>query len=445
MGSSVTEIRLVPSRLGSYFRVSRRDCTAAAQLVGGGIGLGSGVFLDATNLDRAAELLSAAERANLEVVLDPMAVELSSPGGWQRARIRELPWARGQLQTPDLFSDRMVRTICKTIADRTVEANVTGVLAPTHYLETMPSDWLGVDERLAVELRHALDDAGGRHVAVYYPLVLNLTQTGPGAAKMYLRDFLSRIANEGAIDGLTLRVHRFGVRFSSPTKIHQYIDLARALHSVGLPIIGERTGTLGVALMAFGAIGAVESGLTVSETCDLSGVLSRRTRKQEGASGRRVYLHELGAFLSVERAEAFLKDGPLRNYHVCHAECCKRASGMIEEPLRHFVHRRAMEVDELSRAPNDIRMDLAIRRLAHYTDLVRKAVEVEPALKRHAKRVTEWERALTEQLVSDKYRKTLTAAAAPSGRRRRPTPRVDDRSSMVGDRPHVIDIQQHLR
>lgn len=378
--------------------------------------MGSGVILEAVDLDDTDDLISAVGAAGAETILDPLSVELSTPGGSQRRGVRDLTWAGPNVHEPGSFTDRFSRHICDEIAQTAVAAKVTAVLAPSHYLVTLPSPWLGVDARLAMELRHALNDHGGSRIGIYYPLVLSLKTTGRGAAMMYLVDFLRRIRDADAIDALTLRVHGFGVGDSSPNKIQRFIDLARSLHDLQLPIIGEKTGTLGLALMAFGSVGAIESGLTLSDTCDLGDYATAGTAGGGFMPAPRVYLPALGGFLKKAQARKFLTKGPLRHYYTCQEPCCRGVDGMLEDPRRHFVARRTAEVAELAEAPPDLRADLILKKLASANDLIRKAMEVEPGFKTHAKRLVQWERALAEQRASDRYNRALTRAAKPHGR-----------------------------
>src|SRR5688572_452248 len=80
--SPKSHLRVLPHSLGSFHRLSSRDCGRAAKLLGEGLRLGSGVILNAVDLEGNAEFLEAAEKYGLDLILDPMAVELSTAGGW---------------------------------------------------------------------------------------------------------------------------------------------------------------------------------------------------------------------------------------------------------------------------------------------------------------------------------------------------------------------------
>lgn len=434
-------LRVVPEPVGAYFRLPRRDFTRATELVAENIGLGSGVIISATEIDSSDDLREAAGAADIEVILDPQALELSTPGGWASSGVQGLPWADAEMHSAESFTDRKIRGVSRKIASAAVDADVDSVLAPAHYLETLPSPWLDVDERLAVSVRQALDDAGGRHIALYYPVIVDLRTIGPGPIIMYLSRFLARLSEERIIDGLTLRVGHFGANDSSPNKIRKYLEAARSFHSLKLPIIGEATGNVGLGLLAFGALGAIESGLTLCDTCDLSGY-----RKDRGDGGGfmpapRVYLHEIGAFLWRKDAEAFLRNQSMRHWHVCQADCCQGLGGMLDDPRRHFVAQRKEEVGLLANTPRDMRPSVYLNQLAKAVERTGRAAEVEPKLRTHAERLMGWQRAFAGQTVSDRYGEEVTYAKAPTGRRRSGKTRVESPSS----EPNVISLHDRKR
>ena len=70
------------------------------------------------------------------------------------------------------------------------------------------------------------------------------------------------------IDAVWLRIHPFGTTAAGPIALRGYIEACRDLHRVGVPLVAERSGTIGVALMAFGAVGGIESGITLGERFD---------------------------------------------------------------------------------------------------------------------------------------------------------------------------------
>ncbi len=439
MIGSTPQLRLLPSSLGTYFRIAHRDRKRAAGLISEGVGLGSGIILSATDMEGAEDLLQAADGAGIDSILDPLSVELSTTGGWVRRGVQELPWAGADIHAPELFTDRFIAAYCAEVASQAVDSGMASVLAPSHYLRTLPSPWLNVDERLAVELRHALDERGGRRVAIYYPLTLSLRAIGPDAAMMYLAGFLERIRSSGAIDAVSLRLDGFGVSDSTAPRIQRVIALARALHGLSLPILGEKMGALGLHLMAFGAIGAVESGLTIGETCDLRSYMKTPTGKGRMPAPR-VYLQGLGALVSRKVARKLLQNPGVRHSLVCqNSDCCTTKEEMVRDPRRHYVYQRTQEVLSLSRIPTDERRSESLSRLKSAIEATRSVCSASGELQTHASRLRQWEMAFRQQRSADKYQKVGGGAATPRGRIHLPP-----RSTSADQHPtetKIIDIR----
>jgi hypothetical protein len=212
-------------------------------------------------------------------------------------------------------------------------------------------------------------------------------------------------------------VHSFGTTHSGPLALHRYIDTCRQLHKLHLPLVGERTGTVGLALLAFGAVGGIESGITIGEHFDVRPYL--QPRKGKGfLRPPRVYLPDIGAFLEKNVAATFFDHRGMRGAFACQSGCCRRGvSDMLENPRRHFVTRRSREVAELSRAPVNLRpgiyMDAFLRPA---TDLAVRTTRAEPSLERHRQRLDSWRGTLGAQQQEDRLVRT-THSLVPDGRR----------------------------
>jgi hypothetical protein len=319
------------------------------------------------------------------------------------------------MDTVDSFTGRAIGNFCRSLAEAAVAADVQAVLSPSHFLLTLPSPWLHVDQSLAVELRHSLDKAGGRHIAIYYPLVLDFSKSGAGATSIYLVRALQQLARHSIIDAVSLRLHGFGVRKAGTAAVRKYISIARSLHALAVPILAEKTGTLGLGLMAAGAVGAIESGITFGDTCDLGSCLQASGRSGFSLNSR-VYLHRTGGFVSVDVAETLFKKSQLRNWHVCQEHCCNGTAGMLEDPKRHFVYHRRREIADLAAVPPELRYDWYLKDLGSAADAASSAAKVVPELETHAKRLRRWQSAHKEQRSEDRFSRSLTRASAPAGR-----------------------------
>ena len=119
--------------------------------------------------------------------------------------------------------------------------------------------------------------------------------------------------------------------------------------SLDVPLIAERTGNIGLALLAFGAISGLESGVTFGDRFDM-GALRRARAKSSGFVAPRVYLPELGLFVPKAAAQRMYKDTRLRGLVVCRSSaCCAHGEDMILQSRRHFVFSRMDEVTSLNR------------------------------------------------------------------------------------------------
>jgi hypothetical protein len=404
-------LRPVGHPLGLYLRPGRNDHRALLQLLAESTAL-AGIVFDPCMEGRQEELRTDAVRAGVDAILDPRTVELATPTGFERVAPTNLPWAASAPDTPDAWRGTAGAERVEVLAAYVREKGFSSVLAPTHYLRAATDPWLEVDAALVRRLRNLLDAQGGAHVAIYYPLVLHATA---------FRDTIQRrtlIASlQGTpIDALWLRIHPFGSA-SGPNALRGYIEACRELHRVGVPLIGERTGTIGVALAAFGAVGAVESGVTFGERFDVAPLVKPRPKGDAFLPPPRVYLPQLGAFLSRKQADEFFENRQMKIAFGCRdTSCCRRGTtDTLADPKHHFMTQRLRELGRLSRAPETLRAQIYLDDfLRPATDLALKAARVEPALEPVRQRLESWR--LTLGAIS-RSTESFSFAAVPQGGR----------------------------
>ncbi len=272
--SNVRHLRRVSPALASYLRVGHRDAALVCRLLEQGFQVGAGVILDPSAATRTSELRAAAVEHGVEVVLDTRAVELSTVGGFAQPSVARLPWAGSEPHVPNDFAGPRGRSVSEAIAATAVEQRVTGVLAPTHLLDDVTT-WLEVDVDLVRNVRSALDCKGAGNTVLYYPLIAPLRLLrDPGSLRLVL-DALKELTRNRQIDGIFLRIQGFGTTKAGSRNLRSYIHVARCLHELGLPIVAERTGCVGLALSAFGAVGGVESSVTYGESYDARRLMTR--------------------------------------------------------------------------------------------------------------------------------------------------------------------------
>lgn len=414
-GSSSNPLRLlrpVGDPLGLYLRPGRNDHLVVGQALAAGQSV-SGLVFDAYYGERHSELRELANNRGVETVLDPRSVELATEGGIALSTVRSVPWrldgasphTPGQLRIEgDRLSD--------ALASYVVEHGFSGVLAPTHYREDGRDEWGDVDAELTISLRNALDASGARETPIYYPLVTNGRSIGSWDARRRFKDRIGSLP----IDAIWLRVHRFGTTECGPIALRRYIEAGRDLQSLNFPIVAERAGTVGLALLAFGSVGGIEGGITLGERFDFQTL----KKKQEGSGFSkppRVYLPDIGAFMERKQAEDFFEIRGMKSKFGCRdAHCCRRGvEDMLRDPRSHFLMRRSGEVASMGRLPEELRASVYLDEfLRPATDLALTASKSFPSLDRTRDRL---ERMRTTLGAMHRDRPAETFAIAPNGKR----------------------------
>src|SRR5882724_534037 len=278
----------VPEPLALFFRPGRADHTTLSQLISENrIGMSGAVF-DPCHLSFQNELRVDLLGRNLYTVLDPLMMELATPAGLTTDRAK-LPWAHSRPYSPGDFDSKKVDRCARLIADFVKKNEFNSVLAPTHYLTHGVNDrWFLIDRRLTLQLRRELDDIGCRDVAIYYPLAVPTAVFFDAIQRRGLRAALENLN----INGIWLRVRAFGSH-SGGINLQKYVFACRDFHSLKLPLIAEKTGSLGLALLAFGAISGVESGITSGEQFNFGRLKARNKTKHPFSARPRVYIQSL--------------------------------------------------------------------------------------------------------------------------------------------------------
>lgn len=396
-------LRPVSDPLGSYLRVGRKDHTFLAQMLVEGKAVGSGLVADPAHLDEHKDLWAEARQLGVETVLDPRTLELSTPGGILRGGARDLPWAPTSstgLHTPDALYGRAGEDLCDQLVHMVSIAGHTAILAPTHFIATSQDAWLDVDADLTHTLRRVLNQAGLRDVPIYYPLITKTDNFNDPQWRAAVIGHLQTLP----IDAVWLRIHPFGTAKSGPLALKRYLAACRDLHQLGRPLVGEHTGAVGVGLMAFGALGGIESGITVNDHADLSDWLRVPTGRHGGGGEARIYLHELGTFLDRSKAKALFNRPGMKAAHAClDTSCCARGWKDTQVRYReHFVTQRTREVNALSAVPEPLRAGHYLENfLRPASDKAVRAAEAEPRLLSARKRLDSWRGTLGNDLTTN--------------------------------------------
>jgi len=372
-------IRAVPPQLGTYIRPSRVDHKSLLTFLADGAPVGmDGIVFDPTLAGIHAELLDETRERKIEAVLDTRAMEMALAGGFVGTR-RTLPWAGDDIHQCHDLRGIAGRECVKRIVDWMQPGRFSSILAPTHYLAAGVTDpWFDIDRDLTVALRETLDAAGMGSMPIYYPLAIKGEAFFDNRQREQIRATLSALP----IDALWLRVHPFGTR-SGGNVVRKFIRACADLHSSALPLVAEKTGTIGLALLGFGAVGAIESGVTVGEHFDASTLISPRQGGKAFAPEARVYIPELQTFLTKKQARPFFENRSVRTFFACKEDgCCPRGSDdMLVNAKEHFLRRRCGEIRRLSALPETLRASRYMEEvLRPATDKMGRAVTVEPHL-----------------------------------------------------------------
>jgi hypothetical protein len=405
-------LRAVDAPLASYIRPGRNDHLVLLQLAAEDrLGL-SGLVVDPTLIARHDDLIKEAQAVGTETVLDPRAADLASDNGLALSGVADLPWAPQSAHRLEDLEGPGGLLFAEGLAEFAVKENLTAVLAPTHVLSDADDDWLAVDATMVGHLRRALDSRTRSHTPIYYPLIVRSSVVANAGQRLKLMTMLRSLP----IDAVWLRVHPFGTNASGPIALRRYVEACQDFHRLGVPLVAERTGTVGVALLAVGAVGGIESGVTLGERFSLD----RYTRPSRGGGflpPPRVYLAALGAFLTRDQAQSFFEHRGMRSAFGCQdPACCRRGiEDMVQNPRRHFVVRRAAEIGRLSRTPKELRPTIYMDEfLRPASDAVVRARRAEPSLESAQRRLDSWRGTLGALLASNQV---STYSLVPDGRR----------------------------
>ena len=371
--------------LGLYFRPGAHDHRIVERLLAENISEFSGLVLDACYAKYHAEIRIESAKRAVDTVLDPRVMELALPGGRNR-KVLQLPWALDHIHSAADFDGNS--TVLNQIAEYVVRNEYTSVLAPSHYLADEADPWLHTDIESTVRLRELLDKRGGVDVQIHYPLALPSSVFYKEEASDYLNGLLAGVP----VQSIWLRVHPFGSA-AGPRALRNYIEACRRMHSLGVPLVAERTGVIGLSLLAFGAVGGIESGITLGERFNVSDLLRIRPDSKGFSLAARVYLANIGAFITRKDAEPFFEKGQNKAHFGCkNPECCpKGPRDMIKDPRRHFLISRIGEIQKLGRVPESIRTTLYMDEfLRPATDLAQRAERGLPKLGALRKRLEAW-------------------------------------------------------
>lgn len=366
---SLSVIPPIPRAAGWYLSAGWNDHTDLVQFLADG-GNPTGVVVTAAFEHRQRELRAEARQREVDVILDPHTVEQAFVGGIARGSVQRLPWSRESIARPRDFRGRAGAVLVRQIVDAIVRMGCTSVISPSHLLPRGTKDrWFETDLLLTLRLRRELDRRGLGDLRIYYRLAL------PGALLREEPDMpgviVSRLRRFD-IDAVWLRLHPSGPHHVGPHVVHGYLGLAKTLHQLRVPLVMEHSGYVGLAMLAYGAVGGVEGGIADGDSFDIGGLRAVPEPSDDGGFGPpvRVFVPELFSYLLRADAEKFFANRLMRARYACDRTCCSGRGA--DESARHFrrhaLHCKAELFDFLSKTPEHRRATVFV------ADLLKSAI-----------------------------------------------------------------------
>ena len=365
---------VVDDPLALIVRPGRQDHLVLSQVLSEGRANFSAIVFDPCCEDIHGSLKDASEKKGVWRVLDTKMLELATLWLDARHQGKNSPWAAPKPHTLADFESRRQDDLCALIAQFVADHGYTAVLAPTHYLAEGTLDpWFAVDCAITQKLRAALDRIGRSGVHIFYPFALPMTVFRSAS---HIAAFVSRL-RDLPITSLWLRVSPFGSD-SGHVSLENYINSCRILQNIGVPLVAEKTGNIGLALLAFGAVSGLDTGVATGDKFDFQRLRRVVPPKKFGMQPR-VYIERLNCYLSRRQAAEFFAVRGMREF-ACHdTECCLRGvEDMLENNKRHFVNVRAKEISMLSSAP------LGMRPAQYLDEILRPATDQLGKIPRYA-------------------------------------------------------------
>lgn len=366
-------------------RVTTRDHRAIEDALADGTLLTAspdlkGVVIEAAYAAGDPPLLKRLREDGISRIVDPQSLRLTGSRFLEVDALASLPYAPERpILAADLSKSR-ARDFTRTALEFEQRVGCDLYVAPEVPLYDGDLDgWLAANDRI---LDAACSANGGVHLD-RKPL---LALVAPGSKAMARPDDVVRHLLDFPIDGVYLQPLRLDPVRDSLEKLARFVQFARAIQGLGLPVIVGRVGAFGTVLQALG-VTAFDSGLGQAEAHDLA-TLNRpmtereRERRDQGESGggpaRRVYLEALKTTFDGKTASAILADTNLRHRFTCKRSCCRfRGFDHLSARARqHYLWTRQGEVDALRK------LALPAMRATHIESQLRSAKDTAVVVRR---------------------------------------------------------------
>jgi len=352
MAENVVYLHPQPEPIAHYLRIGTLHRQVERLLAAGRLPV-ERIVVEGAAFARQKDVVAQLADAGRELILDTNAAELSSAGRWNGA-VSAAPWAysEGALQ-PDHFTGRGNHDVIGLIARFAVEHGFSAVHAPTHLLDNSTDGAFQLDRQSCVNLRRALDGAGGKDIAVDYPLTIkNASLRDPAQRRAFIAGLVDL-----PFDNLWLRISGFGADARAPM-LRRYIAAMIDFQRLDKPIVADNLGVLAaLATGAFGAAGGGCHGLGEKERFDASD-WNKPPVPGGGGRQKRILIPGLDRLLSLKQVDVIVQAEGARRLLSCHdRDCCPNGlADTLKDPKAHYIRQRANQFARLSRLPRGRRV-----------------------------------------------------------------------------------------
>ena len=335
--------------------------------------------IDASRLRHQSEIVGAMREAGTQIVLDTEAAELAAPAKCQ-GHARRAPWARedGRPLGPEDFRGEARTKLLAQMAQCAVENGFHAVLSPTHFLgDPAFGDWLSVDVDTCLAFRKALDQEGGRSIAIDYPVIIpNIMLNGPGT-----RGGLISVLRDLPVANVWIRASGFGAD-AGPLAAKRFLMAISGFHNLGKPIIADYLGGLvGQAALGFGVISGLGKGVSERERFEAREWHKPPPKDEDGGGGfgraTRFTIPDL--YRSVTLPEMNVLSGARGGKRVCGCgdrSCCQNGyTDMLADHRGHASRQMFRSIEAIEKVPDLLRGHSFLN--GQMANAVRKAREIQ--------------------------------------------------------------------
>lgn len=370
MADNVIYLHGKPREIAHVTRVGFREHGLCEQLLSANKLANRRFVLDAAteSTRRQKSLVRSLIDRKAEIVLDTNCAELSVPGRFSGS-MKSAPWAaEGRILEAADFIPGTNRSVIEPIARHAVRGGVTAVLSPAHFLGENGQAWQAVDLKSCEALRRALDQYGGSHIPIDYPIIASYAQFRDPSFRKALRDDLRNMP----IDRVWLRIAGFGAS-ATGVGISRFVEATTDFHELGVPLIADCVGGIAsIAVSAMGGVSGFANGLEGKQRFDTSDWL-KSSGGGGGGGAKRIFVAGLDRFVSTaEMRDLFDVTRTSRQLFGCSdPACCGDVDKMLRNPEAHYAVQTGRLIKTLSETPESLRAEQFLEK--HFLERVKTA------------------------------------------------------------------------